>query len=1066
MRARKHPKGCSKSSRARRVARRLALAVGLAWALAAPLGAQTLVGTIKKDGWVPTVVQVDETHNKVFVADDTTHKVFIFDGATHAELGSAATNLDPAYSVVDMVVDEAHQKLYAAPFDLYGKIAVIDTATGSFVKTIDLAFPGTFAMLAKDEGLGKVYVLCNGGFGQIDVATDAVTWVDGVNGNPNRRLAVNPVTHEVFISNWMSDKLDIVDGVTLTHTQIPDMQGLGVAVNWVENKVYVMFGQPGVAGVDYWCKVIDRDTGTIDVLSPFDIDPTEMRFNPLTNRMYTSPETLWRAGILDGATNAVRRLPLAPIESSNFAVRNATDHVYYLNDQPIEVLDPTTEVVERLAIDTPGTGGSVIYQGLLINQTTGRVYALPWSADDPAAYNAVLVIQDTDRLTRLPVFTPGGSGVAAMDPVSKRWGRNLQRYGGYTLLGMAVSPGGGRIYLPTKSSPIDPADYSLSVLAGSGEASLLANIPTGGTQSVAAAVTPDGSRVYVTNSGSGNVGVIDTASNLFVTAIPVGTSPWGIAVSPDGDRIYVALQGANSVAVINTSSDTVAGTIPVGSAPWGVAFNPSATFAYVSNSASDNVSVIDVGLGVVITNVAVGSTPQWLSVTPDGKQVYVTNSGAHTVSVIDIATNTVVQTVDVGAQPQGVAASPDGSVVYVSTSWDGGSDRGYISAFAFINRGDYSVIHGQEADAWDSFGGAGDVAVADPTSKFAGRINATGCPARVRALQGGVEKGSATTNAAGDYAIFNLLPGTYDLEASAAGFVTQTLVGQAVGAGRTTLANFTLLQGTRPVPAISSLSPSSAAVGGPGFNLLVNGSNFFLESVVRWNGSPRPTQFAACGQLTASIPAGDIATPGTAEVKVFTPAPGGGLSSGTTFYVTSLFSNTNSIVIPDSSSPPTPSVPYPSNIVVSGLSGTITKLSVKLNGFSHTFPDDVDILLVAPNGANAIIMSDVGGSTAVTGVDLLLDDAAASPLPDDGPLVSGTFRPTNIGAGDSFPSPAPTPSGSSALSTFSGINPNGTWSLYIVGDSAGNSGSLAGGWSLIISGPTGSKKGRSQVTSD
>jgi len=329
-----------------------------------------------------------------------------------------------------------------------------------------------------------------------------------------------------------------------------------------------------------------------------------------------------------------------------------------------------------------------------------------------------------------------------------------------------------------------------------------------------------------------------------------------------------------------------------------------------------------------------------------------------------------------------------------------------------------------------------------------------------------VEKGSATTNAAGDYAIFNLLPGTYDLEASAAGFVTQTLVGQAVGAGRTTLANFTLLQSTRPGPAISSLSPSSAAMGGPGFNLSVNGSDFFLESVVRWNGSDRPTQFAACGRLTAAIPASDIATPTTAEVKVFTPAPGGGLSSGATFYVTTLFSNTNSLAIPDSGSPPTPSVPYPSNIVVSGLSGTISKLSVKLNGFSHTFPDDVDILLVAPNGANAIIMSDVGGGTAATGIDLLLDDAAASPLPDNGPLVSGTFQPTNIGAGDSFPSPAPTPSGNSALSTFNGINPNGIWSLYIVGDTAGNSGSLAGGWSLIIGGPTAGKKGKSQVTSD
>ena len=88
-----------------------------------------------------------------------------------------------------------------------------------------------------------------------------------------------------------------------------------------------------------------------------------------------------------------------------------------------------------------------------------------------------------------------------------------------------------------------------------------------------------------------------------------------------------------------------------------------------------------------------------------------------------------------------------------------------------------------------------------------------------------------------------------------------------------------------PAPAISSLSPASAAAGGAAFTLTVNGSGFDSASVVRWNDSSRATTFVSSTQLTASIPAGDIATGGTATVTVFNPAPGGGSSGGQNFSV-------------------------------------------------------------------------------------------------------------------------------------------------------------------------------------
>jgi len=101
-----------------------------------------------------------------------------------------------------------------------------------------------------------------------------------------------------------------------------------------------------------------------------------------------------------------------------------------------------------------------------------------------------------------------------------------------------------------------------------------------------------------------------------------------------------------------------------------------------------------------------------------------------------------------------------------------------------------------------------------------------------------------------------------------------------------------------PVPMISALSPSCAPAGeqfvsGANNQLTVIGPNvgpdFVAGSVVRWNGSDRPTTYnpaIVINALTAQISASDIATAGTAVVTVFNPAPGGGSSNPLTFTIT------------------------------------------------------------------------------------------------------------------------------------------------------------------------------------
>jgi RHS repeat-associated protein len=91
--------------------------------------------------------------------------------------------------------------------------------------------------------------------------------------------------------------------------------------------------------------------------------------------------------------------------------------------------------------------------------------------------------------------------------------------------------------------------------------------------------------------------------------------------------------------------------------------------------------------------------------------------------------------------------------------------------------------------------------------------------------------------------------------------------------------------GSNPMPQANSLSPNSATAGGAAFTLTVTGAGFVSSTTVQWNGSSRATTFVSSTQLTASIPASDIAAQGTAQVTVSSPAPGGGVSSALTFTI-------------------------------------------------------------------------------------------------------------------------------------------------------------------------------------
>ncbi|HMJ22553.1 MAG TPA: putative Ig domain-containing protein, partial [Terriglobales bacterium] len=89
-------------------------------------------------------------------------------------------------------------------------------------------------------------------------------------------------------------------------------------------------------------------------------------------------------------------------------------------------------------------------------------------------------------------------------------------------------------------------------------------------------------------------------------------------------------------------------------------------------------------------------------------------------------------------------------------------------------------------------------------------------------------------------------------------------------------------------PTIVSISPTCAAPGGPDFTLTVNGTNFVSTSTVNWNGTALATTYISSAQLTATVPASLIASPGTASITVVNPNPCGATSTAVTLTIANM----------------------------------------------------------------------------------------------------------------------------------------------------------------------------------
>lgn len=206
------------------------------------------------------------------------------------------------------------------------------------------------------------------------------------------------------------------------------------------------------------------------------------------------------------------------------------------------------------------------------------------------------------------------------------------------------------------------------------------------------AVTPDGSRAYVTDQNA-FVWVVDTKSNSVIAKIASGIDPEEIAITPNGKTAYVTSitcgllscsDSGNpaqmaSVEVIDTETNLLISTITFGSVPGtllsAIALSPDGTRAYATDAVGNKIWVIDTATNSITATISTTSTGFTdVSVSPDGMGVYALGwtNGAVTdsffIDVVNTQTETVTASIGLGNNepPTRMALAPDGGHAYVT----------------------------------------------------------------------------------------------------------------------------------------------------------------------------------------------------------------------------------------------------------------------------------------------------------------------------------------------------------------------------------------------------------------
>jgi len=178
--------------------------------------------------------------------------------------------------------------------------------------------------------------------------------------------------------------------------------------------------------------------------------------------------------------------------------------------------------------------------------------------------------------------------------------------------------------------------------------------------------------LYVTNTKSDTLSVIDTDTLDVVATIPLGAGkPNRVVVHPDGRTAWVVYDKSRDLGVIDAEALKLVRRVRIGGNPYNLGFTPDGRHLVVldwsSDTSEDEVIFYDLRAGKIAGRVEVSTWPAHAVFSRDGARLWVSGETAGDVTVIDVATRTIVErVVHGGGDAMGLALTADGRTLYVA----------------------------------------------------------------------------------------------------------------------------------------------------------------------------------------------------------------------------------------------------------------------------------------------------------------------------------------------------------------------------------------------------------------
>lgn len=465
------------------------------------------------------------------------------------------------------------------------------------------------------------------------------------------------------------------------------------------------------------------------------------------------------------------------------------------------------------------------------------------------------------------------------------------------------------------------------------------------------------------------------------------------------------------------------------SLPTGLASGPDGNLWATSAAADSVMRITPGGLSEQFTaGIALGGDPLGITAGPDGNLWFVENDASRIQK--QAINGNIVGTfpLPAGRGPTAIVAGPDGNLWFTESA---GNRIGRVTTDGSITEFAPTPPDALSGPADIAAGADGNLWFTEPAANSIRQITPTGAFTQFSFFRDNAQPLAITAGPDGN------------LWFTESAFPAIGRIDPTSGAAR----DF-------PVPSIASAI--TAGPDGRVWFTMANGSIGRITPAGVMTAFPVPTTVLPAGTTFSDLRTGP-------DANLWAATSNGKLLRITTGVTPPRFTDSAIIRVPGTGDSGIAD-PYPATIEADGLQGTVTKVTVRLNGVHHGFASDIHAQLVGPQGQSAVLMAnptDRLGDVGLARPDVfdgeVLTFSDGAPAPPRRPS-SGVFAPFNPGFLLAFEPPAPpnVPAPPASLAVFNGTNPNGAWKLFLVDDDGHTelvrptTGVIAGGWSLDI----------------